>query len=1247
MLDFVRIVEKDVEKRGVGQSYIEVFPDFQVGQFKDLMVRGGALYAIWDETIGLWCTEVFDAARIIDREVMSHIEQMTPERRAIAKPKLMRNESTMLIHNFHRWTRSLDDRFKQLDQKIVFANDPADREDYASKRLSYAIQEGDISSYKEMMGVLFEPEELQKLEWAVGAVITGAAKTTQKFITLYGPPGTGKSTYIDLLELLFEDYAKPFRARDLGDANRQFALSSFKDSPLVSFEHDGDLSRIQDNSNLNSVVSHDLMEINEKHKSLYRSKINAFLFIGSNKQVKISDAYSGLLRRLIDVHPTGVTHSPEHYDVLKERIGFELGAIAYHCRSVFLQLGKNYYGSYRPTRMMYGTNVLHNFVDQYFFEFRDSEYVTLNQAFDWYRKYMEDANERFPLPKTAFREELRAYFQDFEVRTRRFEGRPRNVFHGFKTSMFESEEEPVEIEVLEPPESITLEETESPVDVELADCPAQYATDSGFPRFKWDEVTTTLKDLDTTKLHYVRPPINHIVIDFDLTDEEGNKSRELNLEAARSWPTTYTEWSKGGAGLHLHYDYAGDPEKLSRVYSPGIEIKVFVGNASLRRKFTACNGVGVAQITSGLPVKEERVIDVKEIKSEVGLRRLVQKNLAKMVHPGTKPSMDFIHKIMHDAYNSGMVYDLTDMKPAVVNFAMNSTNQSIYCLKLVNDIPFKSKEEFSEQESKDKSRKAYFDCEVFPNLFVICWKYEDSDEVVKMVNPTPGEVGALFELNLVGFYNRKYDNHILYARYMGYNNLQLFELSKKLIANERSPFVAAYGISFADIYDFASEKKSLKRWQIELGLRHQELGLPWDQPVPDELVEAVLEYCANDVITTEQVDKARHADFVARQILAELSGLPINSSTNSHSTQIIFGKEKNPQKEFNYEHLSKDFPGYEYSFGKSTYRGMDPSEGGFVFAKPGMYRNVTVYDVASMHPSSILAMDLFGKYTEKFRDIVQARLLIKHNDFSQAKKMLDGKLEKYLQDPSEAKALSNALKIVINSVYGLTSARFENPFRDPRNQDNIVAKRGALFMIDLLLAVQDKGFEVVHIKTDSIKVVDATPELEEFIFEFGKKYQYDFEKEAVYERFCLVNDAVYIGKKIDGKWDAVGAQFKHPYVYKTLFSKEPVEFDDFVEVKTVQTSLWLRFGEDEPRFVGRAGAFVPVLEGGGDLLRQSGDGSYHSASGAKGHKWVEAEIERQSSGGRNDNIDMSYFNNLIEKAIENLSRFGDFYEMVA
>ena len=158
------------------------------------------------------------------------------------------------------------------------------------------------------------------------------------------------------------------------------------------------------------------------------------------------------------------------------------------------------------------------------------------------------------------------------------------------------------------------------------------------------------------------------------------------------------------------------------------------------------------------------------------------------------------------------------------------------------------------------------------------------------------------------------------------------------------------------------------------------------------------------------------------------------------------------------------FPGYKFENGKSEYRGEDPKEGGYVYAEPGMYTNVALLDVASMHPNSLINMNMFGPYTKNYKELMDARLAIKHKDFDRAKNMLGGILEKYLKNEADADDLSYALKIVINIVYGLTSAKFDNKFRDPRNIDNIVAKRGALFMIDLKHEVQKRGWTVAHIK---------------------------------------------------------------------------------------------------------------------------------------------------------------------------------------
>lgn len=1297
-MDFYKIRQRKTKK-----GSIEVYPDFLVGRVTDLMVRGKAFYAIWDEAKGLWSTDEFDVQRLVDDDLRKYTDWCTENFRDSSIETLwMSSYGSSSWKRYRQYLKDSPDNVHVLDEKLTFANQQVVKNDYVSKKLPYPLEEGRYDAYDEIIGTLYSPEERRKLEWAIGAVVAGDSRSIQKFIVLYGEAGAGKSTILNIVQKLFEGYYTTFEAKALASSSNAFSTEVFKSNPLVAIQHDGDLSRIEDNTKLNSIISHEEMTMNEKYKPSYTSRVNCFLFMATNRPVKITDAKSGIIRRLIDVKPSGARIPALKYQALMSQVNFELGAIAYHCLQVYRELGKEYYDNYRPVEMMYKTDVFFNFVESAYFTFSKQNGTTLKQAYDIYKQYCDDALVEYRMPKYKFREELKNYFAHFDP-VMRLEGKQlRNYYSGFLRDKFLEPDQPDLGEFV----SLVMDQTESIFDKECADCPAQYASANETPMKKWDQVNTTLKDLDTSKLHYVKVPENHIVIDFDIKDESGEKSAELNLAEASKWPSTYAEYSKGGAGIHLHYIYDGDVSALSRVYSDGIEIKVFNGNSSLRRRLSKCNNVPIAHLNTGLPTKGEKVINFNAVKSERSLRALIERNLRKEIHPGTKPSVDFIKHILDEAYESDLKYDVSDLRPRIQTFAINSTHQSEYCLRLVGEMKFKSEEPPEAVDSYDEDKLVFFDVEVFPNLFIVNWKYHGVDmDCVRMINPSPQEIEQLFRFKLIGFNCRKYDNHILYARYLGYNNRELYKLSQKIVSGDRNAFFGeAYNISYTDVYDFASagHKQSLKKFEIELGIHHQELALPWDEPVPESKWDQVAEYCDNDVIATEKTFDYLAGDWAARKILAELSGLTVNDTTNQHSARIIFGKNRHPQGEFVYTDLSTIFPGYKYERGKSTYRGEEPGEGGYVYAEPGMYQNVGLLDVTSMHPTSIEQLNLFGPYTKVFSDLKQARVHIKHHEWDEVRNLLDGKLAPFadaLEDSSAAYSaddLSNALKTVINSIYGLTSAKFENPFKDPRNVDNIVAKRGALFMIDLKHACQEKGWTVVHIKTDSIKLANITQEMIDFVDEFGAKYGYNFEHEATYDRLCIVNDAVYIAHASEGKhageWTATGAQFQHPYVFKTLFSKQPIIFDDLCETKSVTSAMYLDMNEgmtqqvgvlkelkdreynrkqsekanpkyhalnpefdgisDEALeaieagghnyvFVGRVGQFTPVRpgEGGGILLRKK-DGKFYAVGGTKGYRWLESEYIREK--GMEHSVDLNYHNNLVDEAVVDISKYGDF-----
>ena len=1234
-MDFYRICERTTKS-----GKVEIYPEFLVGRSRDILIQGRDFQAIWDEEKGLWSTDEFDVATFVDRSLFEHQKKLNGQLETVVKP--LSNYSNGLWTSFQTWKSRLPDNGQELNSKLIFADSKTRKEDYATARLPYSLEDGTPDAWGRLVGVLYDEDARRKLEWIIGSIVAGDSKRIQKFAVLYGPPGSGKSTVLNILELLFQGYTTTFDAGALGSKSDQFATSSLAKSSLVAIDQDGDLSRIESNGLLNSIVAHETILINEKGVRRFPKRVNAILFIGTNKPVKITDSKSGIIRRLIDITPTGDKLDIGEYQTLMTQIRDELGQIANHCLEVYRSLGKHYYDGYRPQEMMMNTNVVFNFVAENYLQFKEDDAVTLNMAYKMYKEYCAESNIPYPKSKHLFREELRDYFDDFQDRVQRGGNRYRSLYSGFRAYLIDApklEASPEE------PYSLDLDQEESLIDEVLMECPAQQAGPSGTPQFRWANVRTHLKDIDTHEVHYVKVPENHIIIDFDIKTD-GKKDLNRNLQEASKWPPTYAETSQGGNGIHLHYIYDGDPTELARLYDEDIEIKVFTGDSSLRRKVAHCNNIPVAHISEGLPLKDRKVINKTTMANEKKLRDLIERNLRKEIHPATKPSIDFIAKILRDAQDQNMIYDVKDLKPRILAFAMNSTHQADAAIKTVMEMPFTNEDPEVNTIGFPSDELVFFDVEVFPNLFLVNWKVKGNPVVHRMINPTPEEIESLCEMRLIGFNCRKYDNHILYARTLGFNNAKLYDLSKRIIENSvTAGFVEAYNLSYTDVYDFAATKMSLKKWEIELGLHHQELGLPWDENVPEERWEEVAEYCDNDVIATEEVFNHLHADWQARLMLAQLSGLTPNDTTNKHSQFIIFGKNRNPQDEFVYTDLSQQFPGYQYSFGKSTYRGEEVGEGGYVYAEEGIYVDVALLDVASMHPTSIECLNLFGdRYTKRFSEIKQARVAIKHHDDESARALLDGALAPFLEEGVDYEALAFALKIVINSVYGLTAAKFANPFKDPRNVDNIVAKRGALFMVDLKHFVQEQGFDVAHIKTDSIKIPRATPEIIEKVMEFGKKYGYTFEHEATYDRMCLVNKAVYVDY-CDGHWSATGAQFQHPYVFKELFSKEELDIKDVAETKSVTTALYLNNGSEENpemEFVGKTGAFVPVNRGGGILLREK-DGNYHAASGSTGYRWVQFEAFKNAHPEDwKEWVDWSYFEGLADTAKAAVSEYGDF-----
>lgn len=1388
MLDFVKIAHSPGRKGST-----DVFPIFVVNvNTQDLMIRGGDFYAVWNEEAGMWSTEEQTVIVLVDRLIDDYIYE---HRAALADREVhaqyMWNSSTGAIDKWHKFCqKQMRDTFHPLDEKVIFSNTPVKKRDYVSMRLPYSIEPGNIDAYDTIMSTLYDPEERQKLEWSIGAIISGDSKKIQKFIVLYGDSGAGKSTFLNIVQDLFtvdadkeKKYWQAFEAKELGRSSNDFSLDAFQTNPLIAINHDGELSKIEDNTKLNSLVSHETMMVNPKYAKKHPQKFKSFLYIGTNRPVKITEAKSGIIRRLIDVRPSGRLIKPESkYLKLCNDISFELGAIADHCLRVYKEMGPHFYGNYAPREMLSLTNDFYDFVSAHYDVFRKADETTLKAAWAMYKEYCDYAKVAYPYSLMKFKGELKNYFREHHESYRRDGATFSNFYIGFRWDKFEFEEKPkeviedldgngsgvngVDVAVVESGDDISydwikLKRQHSLLDDFFAEngFKAQYDTGEDPPIKAWRKVTSTINDIQTGKLHWVNVFEKLVVLDFDCKDENGNKSLELSLKAAAKWPKTYAEVSKSGNAIHLHYIYNGDVKDLADHIDEQIEVKVYTGDQALRRCVTLCNDIPITTISSGLPKKAvvkgvSSTVDLDKLRNEKAMRATIMKCLRKeSVWSHTSENVDLICKIINDNYENGTSYDISDLEPLILDFASNSTNQATKCISKVVGLPFRSKDKAETIENdifgggcvdqewvgsrtakmyKDDAPIVIFDCEVFPNLLLVCWKYlGEGKPIQRMFNPTPIEIEALMQNRLIGFNNLNYDNEIILMAWKGASNAQIYDKSQAIIGGVKYAVSAdSKNVSYTDVFDYCAKKQSLKKWEIELAdkypekkIKHHELGLDWSKPVDPKMWDLVAEYCEDDVLATELVYLETQPDFKGRQILCELANLlvgpgsTVNHSTNTLTTKLIVGDDKEPQQWFVYPNLSERFPGYEHNpmgiereryiskdviiKGKSFYRGYDPGEGGFALGVPGMRGRVVTFDVASMHPSSIIAENGFGKYTKNFKSLLDIRLAIKHKDYDTVKSMYGGALAKYLTTKEDAKALSYALKIAINSVYGLTAAGFKNRLRDPRNVDNWVAKRGALFMITLMQEVEKLGYTWCHIKTDSIKIVNPDEKISQFIIDFGKKYGYTFEVEAEYDRFCLVNDAVYISRyakselndpKDWGKWSATGTEFKIPYVFKKLFSHEKIGLSDLCITKSSKTALYLDMNEDQEKlkaavesgklvgdeinpvfitqeknkktkemvdiyhlmhFVGKTGLFAPIKAGrGGGVLLVRTDDKYSAVQNTKKKgklaegeepvwRFLEAETIRENPDLEND-ISYEYWDIMAQAAKEHIQKYGDY-----
>lgn len=1248
--DFVRVVKTRIGNKNDGDVY-QLSIDFNVGKLRDVVIQGGQFVAFYNSDSHFWesRTEFYEFARKLLYEAAEEERAKFPNQTIIVMdPQHLSSKVPAKIDSLCKACEA--DKPILFNQKVFWNGELPERKDYATRTMPYSAESTDCPAYDALMSVLYSPEDRTMLEWLAGAALCGDGAKIDKFVYLEGEPGSGKSTFLNILEAVIGPYGASIKAEELASSSGTFATSQLKSGPLIAIQHDGDLSKIETNTTLNNIISHEPICINDKYAKTYYIRLNTLLFIASNYPLRLTDSMSGLLRRCLDPIPTGKLIPIDKYNQLISYVQNELGGVANRFISVYKELGPRAYNGYRSSRIVRSGNALGYWVERN----RDIDWSTdgeclLSNEYSLYRAYC-DATSTHPISKSLFERQLK-FFWDISI-----EEITENNYKDVRFIDYAWKRRPFRKPIFSLYEAEASTPTDGPSDdflaftskfdaslgILCAECPAQYATETGIPKVRWNDVSTTLANIVSTELHYVKLPANHIVIDLDCRDSSGGKSKEVNFAKIRQLglPPTYGEYSKSGEGIHLHYIYDGDPSTLTNLITDNVEVKVFRGNASLRRKFTLGNNFPVAHISSGIPLRDKKDdIVAAGVKDAKHLENIVRKGL-RGEYGSHKVTIDFLDYIIRSCKSKGMVYDLTQYYEDLRIYAAKSTHHAQELPKIVDAMPLKN--------GDIEKPIAIFDVEVFPNYNCLCWKILGDKNTNRERFPTAKTISYLLNnYRLVGFNNKAYDNMILQQIMQGVSPKELYETSKGVIANRiRVPY-PVQGLSYTDILDYCNTKQSLKKWEVQLGIHHQECPYPWDEPLPESAWDDVDIYCCNDVNATEQVFNATQADFEARKLLAYLTGMTVNDSTNQLTAQLIFGDDKTPQDQFVYTDLSAIFPGYEYHIVnnkcESTYLGKTVGEGGYVTVSLGYRQMVGVNDVESMHPTSACELNLFGpKYTARFRELVDSRKAAKNGNEDFLKTAFEGRLWQYIQDNNMSfKKLAKSLKVPINAVYGMSSATFPNRFKDPRNVDNIVAKRGALMMMTLEDKLLKEGVVPVHIKTDSIKIDNFTQDINDEIVEFGKQYGYRFTIEEFYTVFCVFNKVEYLAyNAATGQWESRGPTFQNQYVFKSLLGGE-LKPEDYMLTKSVNEGA-IYIGD---KFYGRNVNAVAVKpEFGGAMMRRNGE-KESSVTKTKGLYFMEYEeaIEKDFY----DMLDMDFYDSLITDAKAKIEEYVPFDVMLS
>lgn len=395
----------------------------------------------------------------------------------------------------------------------------------------------------------------------------------------------------------------------------------------------------------------------------------------------------------------------------------------------------------------------------------------------------------------------------------------------------------------------------------------------------------------------------------------------------------------------------------------------------------------------------------------------------------------------------------------------------------------------------------FYDVEVYKHDAFVVFKNIEGDRVAFYHNDFTGIDQTIKDKVLVGYNNLFYDSHILDAMKNQWTPEQIKRRNDEIIGGMKlNP--NKYSFDSLDCFQQIDvSRPSLKKIEGNMGsnIKESSIGFDIDRKLtPDELAEEVA-YCEHDVDETIKVYKARkNSYFKPKMSLVERLGNPkaVNWNTTTISANLLLKRplpkwssirlhkhaktESDPLNEEMLKLVPSDVKDHWLNNDKGSVT-IDNFNCHVEFGFGGLHgvhkykqdvKNVKLLDVASMYPHIILNIDALGSASATYRDMLEERIKIKHED----------------------KTLSDALKLVLNSVYGNLKNQYSLLF-DPRKSVS-VCLYGQIALYNLCERLSETC-EIININTDGVAF---TTDSEEYL-KVWEDWEQDFNLTLEEDRF--------------------------------------------------------------------------------------------------------------------------------------------------